>query len=83
MTTIQYTIRSVPKDVDAFLRRQASLQHKSLNQVVLEYITQATKLDLQQQDDDFAWLIGANTMDAATLDAISDLKVHDKLKSRL
>jgi hypothetical protein len=83
MTTVQYTIRSIPKNLDNFLRRQAKLQNKSLNQTVLDYIKQATKLDLQQTDEDFNWIIGADTMDNGSLQAISELKAADKLKSRL
>ncbi len=83
MTTVQYTIRSIPKNLDNFLRRQAQLRGKSLNQTVLDYIEQATKLDLQQTDEDFDWIIGADTMDNASLQAIEELKAADKLKSRL
>lgn len=83
MNTTQYTIRSVPKALDVFLRRQATARGKSLNQTVLDYIEQATKLDMQESDDDFAWLIGANTLDSKSLKAISDLKEGDKQKSRL
>lgn len=83
MTTIQYTIRAVPKNLDNFLRRQAKLRGRSLNQTVLDYIGQATKLDLQQMDEDFDWIIGADTMDSNSLQAISELKTTDKLKSRL
>jgi hypothetical protein len=83
MTHTQYTIRQVPHKLDAFLRRQARLQGKSLNQTVLDYIKQATKLDLEASDDNFDWLIGAGTMDDATLRAIDEQRLIDKQKSRL
>ena len=83
MSDVQYTIRAIPKQLDNFLRRQAKLKGKSLNQTVLDYIEQATKLDLQQTDEDFDWIIGANTLDKESLHAISELKSTDKLKSRL
>lgn len=83
MHTTQYTIRSVPKDVDRFLRSQARRHGKSLNQTVLDYIKQATKLDMQGDEDNFDWLIGANTLDDDSLRAIADLKRTDKRKSRL
>jgi hypothetical protein len=83
MNTTQYTIRSVPKKLDSFLRRQARLQGKSLNQTVLDYIKQATKLDMQENDDNFDWIIGANTLDDTALQAIADLKQVDKRQSRL
>lgn len=59
------------------------MQGKSLNRVVLDYIEQATKLDLQETDDDFDWIIGADTLDGDSLQAIAELKATDKLKSRL
>lgn len=83
MSTIQYTIRAVPKKLDAFLRRQAHLRGKSLNQTVLDYIVQATKLDMQETDDDFSWIIGAGTIDDASLQAIAELKNIDKQKSHI
>ena len=79
----QYTIRSVPKKLDGFLRRQARLQGKSLNQTVLDYIKQATKLDMQESDDNFDWIIGADTLDDVSLQVIAELKRTDKQKSRL
>lgn len=81
MSTTQYTIRAVPKQLDSFLRRQARLQGKSLNQTVLDYMQQATKLDMQAAGDDFSWIIGANTLDEASLKAIDELKQTDKQKS--
>jgi hypothetical protein len=83
MSTRQYTIRSVPKSLDDFLRRQAHLKGKSLNQTILDYIKQATKLDMQEDEDDFSWIIGANTLEDDSLRAIIDLKRIDKIKSRL
>lgn len=83
MNTTQYTLRSVPKSLDTFLRRQAHLRGKSLNQTVLDYIQQATKLDMQEDTDDFSWLIGADTLDKESLEAITNLKKDDKLKSRI
>lgn len=83
MSTTQYTIRAVPKQLDRFLRQQARLRGKSLNQTVLDYIEQATKLDLQDTSDNFDWIIGAGTLDKASLQAISELTQVDKLKSGL
>jgi hypothetical protein len=83
MNTTQYTIRSVPKKLDAFLRNQARLRGKSLNRTVLDYIEQATKLDMQEDTDNFDWIIGANTMDEDSLRAIKEMKEFDKLKSRI
>ena len=83
MDTTQYTIRSVPLKLDTFLRNQARAQGKSLNQTVLDYMQQATKLDLEQDDDSFDWIVGANTLGQDSLDAIAELKRTDKRKSRI
>jgi hypothetical protein len=39
MSTIQYTIRGVPPEIDSKLRRLANLRNQSLNQVVLEQLS--------------------------------------------
>lgn len=80
MATTQYTIRSVPKRLDVFLRRQARLQHKSLNQTLLDYLTQAANVDMKAEADDFSWIIGANTIDERSSQAIKELRAADKAK---
>jgi hypothetical protein len=82
VTKTQYTIRSVPKKLDLFLRRQARLHDKSLNQILLDYLNQAVMLDMQAEADDFSWIIGANTIDPKSLQAIKKLKAIDKTKQR-
>lgn len=82
MAKTQYTIRSVPKKLDTFLRRQARLHDKSLNQTLLDYLAQAAKLDMQAEADDFSWIIGADTIDPKSLQAISELKAADRAKQR-
>jgi hypothetical protein len=83
MRTTQYTIRAIPKQLDAFPRSQARLRGKSLNQTVLEYLEQAAKLGMKDQDDDFSWIIGANTLENTSLQTINELKEVDKQKSRI
>ena len=39
MSTIQYTIRGVPPEIDTKLRRLASLRNQSLNKIVLEQLS--------------------------------------------
>jgi plasmid stability protein len=38
----QYTIRGIPKEVDRALRQKAARQKRSLNQLIVEELTQAT-----------------------------------------
>jgi plasmid stability protein len=41
---MQYTIRNIPKAVDAALRRRAKRQGRTLNEVVVEAMTEALGL---------------------------------------
>jgi len=40
---VTYTVRGVPKEVDAELRRKAARQKKSLNQVIVDELSQGRK----------------------------------------
>lgn len=40
--SVQYTIRGVPRDVDRALRQKAARRKQSLNQLILEELTEAT-----------------------------------------
>ena len=40
--SIRYTVRGVPREVDAALRRKARQRKQSVNQVIVEELTQAT-----------------------------------------
>ncbi len=82
MSNIQYTIRDVPKQVDAYLRRQARMRGHSLNSTVLDYIEKSVKRDSVKQDDDFLWLIGSDTIDDSSLEAIKKAKEYDKQKQQ-
>jgi hypothetical protein len=39
---IQYTIRGVPREIDAILRRKAAQRAQSLNQIILDELAAAT-----------------------------------------
>lgn len=39
---IQYTIRGIPREVDRALRQKAARRKRSLNQIILEELTEAT-----------------------------------------
>ena len=58
--THQYTIRSVPEDVDQALRRKARATGKSLNEVVLDALARDTgKADQPRKYHDLDFLIGS------------------------
>ncbi len=53
MSTIQYTIRGVPPEIDSKLRRLARLRNQSLNQVVLEQLS-SDRLDAPKKSKHIA-----------------------------
>jgi hypothetical protein len=60
---VQYTIRGVPREVDRELRQKASRRKLSLNQVILDELSQATVG--RKRKADFSDLVGRWTPDAA------------------
>ena len=60
---VQYTIRSVPVEVDEALRRKAARRKISLNQIVVEELT-AAAIGVQRHAD-FSDLVGCWTFDPA------------------
>jgi plasmid stability protein len=57
----QYTIRGIPSEVDSALRSKAAKRGQSLNQVILDELTQATVG--RKQRADFSDLVGRWTPD--------------------
>jgi hypothetical protein len=60
-TSVQYTIRGVPQEVDFILRRRATQRNQSLNQVIIEELTRATVG--RGRKADFSDLVGKWTPD--------------------
>jgi hypothetical protein len=60
---VRYTIRGVPREVDPALRRKAAQRKPSLNQTILDELTEATVG--RNVRADFSDLAGKWTADAA------------------
>jgi hypothetical protein len=60
---IQYTIRGVPREVDHMLRQKAARRKKSLNQLIVDELVEATMG--RKQRTDFSDLTGRWTADPA------------------
>ena len=60
---MQYTIRGIPREVDRALRHKAAQRKQSLNQVILDELTQVTVGCKMKAD--FSDLVGRWTPDAA------------------
>jgi hypothetical protein len=68
MKSMQYTIRSVPPNVDQALRRQARRTGKSLNEVAIEALAKGSGASTDAHFDDLDWFIGSQTLDARPFD---------------
>lgn len=77
--SIQYTLRHIPVDVDARLRREAKKRHTSLNEIAIEYLTVGSKQRTHQTGnhwlDDFA---RRGTVDSETQTIIEKQAKLDK-----
>ncbi len=58
MGSIQYTVRSIPPDLDAELRREARATGKTLNAVVVETLKHAKLPSSTVVHDDLDWFVG-------------------------
>jgi hypothetical protein len=74
---VTYTVRGVPKEVDAELRRKAARQKKSLNQVILDELSRANG---QQKKADFSDLVGKWEPDPAFDEIIASQRKIDWAK---
>ena len=75
---IQYTIRGVPPEVDRVLRQKAAGRKQSLNQVILDELTEATIGRLRGAD--FSDLVGRWTPDAAFDGILAEQRQVDRDK---
>ncbi len=69
MSGIQYTVRGVPRDLDAELRYEASVTGKSLNALVVETLEQAKLPSTAVVHDDLDWFVGSAAGEESDLDA--------------
>jgi len=81
MNTVQYTIRGIPKDVDAMIRKRALREGKSFNKTVVEIIqAEVTGSIKTPKTTIFDKLRGANTLDKGFYEAIEDQsRIDEKL----
>lgn len=79
MKTRQYTIRNIPEPVDRYLRKRAKLTGQSLNQVVVDELSEKAGIGKQSLIESLDWFIGSG-IDQATLDA---LEQEDRLQKKI
>lgn len=64
MNNSQYTIRSVPRNLDVKLRSQAEKTGKSLNQVLLESLAKGAGVNINDSTfSDLDWFVGSSKVD--------------------
>lgn len=71
MSGIQYTVRGVPAELDAELRREARATGKTLNALVIETLAQAKLPTSGTVHDDLDWFVGGAPSLQGELDAVS------------
>jgi len=80
MSTKQYTIRNVPQPVDRYLRKRAKISGKSLNQVIIDELSEKAGVGKSSLNDSLDWFYGANTIGD---DVIKALEEDDKTQKEL
>lgn len=80
MNKIQYTIRSVPPQLDRVLKKRAKQSGKSFNQTVIETLSQQTfgKPSVPKDEDNLDWLFGKGKLDKGFYEAMEDFSKIDK-----
>ncbi len=77
---MQYTIRNVPEPVDRYLRKRARLSGQSLNQVVIEELSEKAGIGSENILDSLDWFIGNGGMGTDVLKALEE---EDKIQKEL
>ncbi len=72
----QLSIRNLPESVNLYLRKKAKLSNKSLNQVVIEELSEKVPNIKDTLDSSLDWFIGKG-IDVETMDALTE---EDKLQ---
>lgn len=79
MKTIQYTVRNIPEPVNRYLRKKVRLSGKSLNQVIIEELSEKVAPPSTSVGIALNWFIGSG-IDEATLQALEE---EDKIQKEL
>jgi hypothetical protein len=80
MSTKQYTIRNVPQPVDRYLRKRAKISGKSLNQVIIDELSEKAGIGSGSLVDSLDWFIGSGQIGDDVLKALEE---DDKIQKDL
>lgn len=70
MSVRQYTIRKIPNQVDSYLRKQVKMSGKSLNQVIIDELSQNVKTNDKTLEESLGWFISARKLDQKVEEAL-------------
>lgn len=72
MKKVQYTIRNIPEPVDRYLRKRAKLSGQSLNQVVIEELSDRAGATDSSIVESLDWFIGYGKIGDDVIRALTD-----------
>jgi len=75
----QLTIRNLPESVNLYLRKKAKLSNKSLNQVVIDELSENVPNTKNTLDLSLDWFIGSR-IDNETMNALAEEDKEQKVK---
>lgn len=78
MKTIKYTIRNVPVQVDRYLRKRAQISGQSLNQVIIEELSDKVTTSKNVIGDSLDWFIGKGSIGDDVLAALAEDDITQK-----
>jgi hypothetical protein len=78
MKTQQYTIRNIPERVDLYLRKRSRQSGKSLNQVIIDELSERVGPEFADTRSALSWFIGSG-LDDFTLAALAAEDAAQKL----
>lgn len=62
MTSIQYTVRSIPIKLDQALRQKSKATGKSLNEIVITTLEKGAGVSPSSRFNDLDWFIGSKSL---------------------
>jgi len=78
MKSIQYTVRNIPEPVNRYLRKKSHLSGKSLNQVIIDELSEKVALPSDTTGTALSWFIGSGIDD----DTLRALDEEDKAQKK-
>lgn len=72
MSKTQYTIRNIPPSVDRYLRKRAKISGRSLNQIIIEELSERAGVKSGGIVQSLDWFIGGGVIDETSQKALEE-----------